>query len=85
MQNFDLCYIYGAPFFPKGFKLQENNIQTTAFTFSSNNWFIRAFMEAWSAWKDFKRRLEQLLFRCLNFPFIGHERTLTYEPFVDSK
>ena len=40
-------------------------------------------METWSAWKDFKRRLEQLLFLCL--PFIGHERTLKYEPFVDSK
>ena len=42
-------------------------------------------METWSAWKDFKRRLEQLLFRSLNFPFIGDERTLKYEPFVDSK
>ena len=29
--------------------------------------------------------LEQLLCRCLNFPYIGHERTLKYKLIVNSK
>ena len=69
-------------FFPKVLNCKKTISKRLDWT---NNWFIRAFMETWSAWKDFKRRLEQLLFRCLNFPFIGDERTLKYEPFVDSK